>query len=225
VKERTRVRRIPRRGVYDRRVVDAILDEGFVCHVGFAHGGQPFVIPTAYARVGDEIYLHGARGNHLLRSLRSGAPACITVTLVDGLVLARSVYHHSINYRSVVVFGAAREIADEREKLAALRAVVEHLVPGRWDDARAPSEQELKATLLIAVAIDEASAKVRTGPPSDDEEDYALPIWAGELPLALDIGAAVTDPRLAFKVEPPTYVSRYARPRDSEANELISGIQ
>src|SRR5919198_1768520 len=158
MKERARIRRIPRRGVYDRRVIDAILDEGFICNVGFAHGGQPFVIPTAYARVGDELYLHGARGNHALRSLRSGAPACVTVTLVDGLVLARSAYHHSINYRSVVVFGEAREIADEREKLAGLRAVVEHLVPGLWDDARPPNENELKATLLLAIAIDEASA-------------------------------------------------------------------
>jgi nitroimidazol reductase NimA-like FMN-containing flavoprotein (pyridoxamine 5'-phosphate oxidase superfamily) len=222
---RAHVKRAPRRGVYDRRVIDALLDEGFVCHVGFVVDGQPYVIPTAYARAGDVLYLHGARGNRALRSLRDGAQACVTVTLVDGLVIARSVYHHSINYRSVVVFGKAVEVTDEREKLAALQAVVEHLVPGRWDDARRPSEQELKATLVVAVAIEEVSAKVRTGHPNDDAEDYDLPVWAGVLPLALRPAQPVADPRLAFELAPPPYVAGYTRPRDDEAAALIAGIQ
>jgi len=209
---RTAVRRLPERGAYDRATIDAILDEGLVCHVGFVAEGQPFVIPTAYARIGDRLYLHGSSGGRMLRALAGGAPLCATVTILDGLVLARSAFHHSVNYRSVVVLGVALPVADAEERLAALRAVVEHVVPGRWRDARRPSAKELAQTLVVSLPIDEASAKLRSGPPRDDAEDLALPVWAGEIPLRLAPGTPVADPSLPAELEPPAYALRYARP-------------
>jgi nitroimidazol reductase NimA-like FMN-containing flavoprotein (pyridoxamine 5'-phosphate oxidase superfamily) len=180
--EMLRVRRLPERGRYDRETIDAILDEALICHVGFVDRGQPFVIPTLHARVGRMLYLHGSRASRTLRSLRSGVAICVTATVVDGLVLARSAFHHSMNYRSVVVLGVATEIAGE-EKLRALRAIADHVVPGRWDDVRLPNETELRATSVLRVPLDRASAKLRVGPPKDDEADLDLPVWAGELPL------------------------------------------
>ena len=183
--DRTRVRRHPERGAYDREAIDAILDEALICHVGFVVDGQPFVIPTIHARAGDTLYLHGASASRMLRTLESGVDVCVTATLLDGIVLARSVYNHSMNYRSAVVLGRARLVDDADEKLAALEAVVEHMVPGRWADARRPNGKELKATSVLALPLDEASAKIRTGPPSDFEEDEDLPVWAGVIPLRL----------------------------------------
>jgi len=191
--ERTRVRRHPERGVYDREPIDAILDEALICHAGFVVDGQPFVIPTIHARSGDVLYLHGSPGSRMLRTLRDGVDVCVTVTLLDGIVLARSVYNHSMNYRSVVVLGRAREVVDADEKLAALETIVEHMVPGRWSDARRPTPGELDGTTVLALALDEASAKVRTGPPSDFDDDLDLPVWAGVIPLRLLAGAAEGD--------------------------------
>jgi nitroimidazol reductase NimA-like FMN-containing flavoprotein (pyridoxamine 5'-phosphate oxidase superfamily) len=192
---RTTVRRRAGRGRYERATINAILDEGLVGHVAFVSDGQPYAMPMLYARAGDHIYLHGSPLSRLLGSLAGEAPLCLTVTLLDGLVLARSAFHHSVNYRSVVVLGRGRAVREPAEKLAALRTIVEHVSPGRSADARGPSEQELEATELIGLALDEASAKVRTGPPVDAPEDYALPVWAGELPLRLTVGEPVTDPR------------------------------
>jgi nitroimidazol reductase NimA-like FMN-containing flavoprotein (pyridoxamine 5'-phosphate oxidase superfamily) len=223
---RTTIKRLPQRGRYERAEVDAILDEGFVCHVGFVLDGQPFVIPTGYARVADLLYVHGARASRMLKALRDGVDVCVTVTLVDGLVLARSAFHHSMNYRSVVVFGRARAVDDEAEKMAALHAVTEHIAPGRWAEVRQPNQQELNATLVLAVPLAEASAKVRTGPPIDDEEDYALPVWAGELPLRLTTGAPVADPRLPADIEPPLHVLNYDRKRaNTEHTESTEGTE
>ena len=207
--ERTTLRRLPKRGSFERETVYGILDEGFVCHVGFVVGGQPFVIPTAYGRRGDVLYIHGARASRTQKALAAGADVCVTVTLVDGLVLARSAFHHSINYRSVVVFGRARVVESEEEKGAALEAFTEHIVPGRWADVRWPTRQELAATTVLAIRLSEASAKVRTGPPVDDEEDYALNVWAGVLPLGVEAGAPVPDPRLPAEVKPPAYVEQF----------------
>jgi uncharacterized protein len=209
----TRVHRLPERGVYDRAVIDAILDEGVVCHVGFVQEGQPVVIPTLYARVGDVVFVHGSAASRMLRRLSSGADVCLTVTLVDGLVLARSAFHHSINYRSVVVFGRARIVDDTAEKLAALETFAEHIVPGRWRDIRPPNGQELKATSILALRLDEASAKVRSGPPKDDDADYGLATWAGVLPMEITYGAPINDPRLSTDMLPPEYVRNYKRPR------------
>lgn len=195
--ERTTLKRLPKRGAFDRETVYGILDEGFVCHVGFVVEGQPFVIPTAYGRAGDELFVHGAQASRMLKTLRAGVEVCVTVTLVDGLVMARSAFHHSMNYRSVVVFGRARVVESDEEKLSALRAFTEHVAPARWDEVRQPSRQELNATLVLALRLDEASAKVRTGPPVDDEDDYALPVWAGVIPLTLSAGEVIPDPRLA----------------------------
>jgi len=181
--ERTQVRRLPKRGVYEKAQVHAILDEGFVCHVGFAAEGQPYVIPTGYGRAGERIFIHGSAASRMLRSLDQGIDVCVTVTLVDGFVLARSAFHHSVNYRSVVVLGKAHLVADPREKSEALRVITNHIVPGRWEEVRQPDERELKATSVLVLDLDEVSAKVRTGPPVDDEEDYALPIWAGVVPI------------------------------------------
>jgi len=191
--ERTRLRRKAERGSHDRAVVDAILDAGLVCHVGFAVDGAPWVFPTAYARIGDHVYLHGAAGNFALRTLAGGTEACVTVTVVDGLVLARSAFHHSMNYRSVMVFGRPEKVEDPNEKRRAVLAIVEHLVPGRSTDSRPPTPEELRATLVVRLGVDESSAKVRTGGPVDDEEDMALPHWAGVLPLSLAPGAPVRD--------------------------------
>jgi nitroimidazol reductase NimA-like FMN-containing flavoprotein (pyridoxamine 5'-phosphate oxidase superfamily) len=208
----TRVRRRAQRARYDRATVHAILDEALVCHVGFVSDGQPIVIPTAYARIGETLTLHGSPANQMLRSLADGLPVCVTVTLLDGIVLARSAFHHSMNYRSVVVLGHAHVVLDEAEKLRALRALVEHVSPGRWDDARPPSEQELAQTLVLALPLERVSAKVRTGPPIDDEQDHALPCWAGVIPLQLAPGAPLPDPRLAADSAIPAYALRYRRP-------------
>jgi hypothetical protein len=209
--ERTKVRRLPQRGSYEREAVYKILDEGLVCHVGFVAGGEPFVIPTGYARVGEALYVHGSPASRMLRALAGGVKVCVTVTLLDGLVLARSAFHHSMNYRSVVVFGTASVVEDEGEKSEALRAFTEHVVPGRWEEVRWPSKDELRKTLVLKLPLDEASAKVRAGAPVDDEEDYALPVWAGEIPLRVEAGAPVPDPRLAPETEPPLYAHNYTR--------------
>jgi uncharacterized protein len=206
---RTTLRRLPKRGSFERETVYGILDEGFVCHVGFVLDGQPFVIPTAYGRAGDVLYIHGARASRMQKALAAGCEVCVTVTLVDGLVLARSAFHHSINYRSVVVFGRARVVESEGEKSAALEAFTEHVMPGRWADVRWPTPQELAATTVLAVRLSEASAKVRTGPPIDDEEDYALPVWAGVLPLGVEPGAPEADPRLPAGTPLPGYVEGF----------------
>lgn len=209
---RTRLRRIPERGRYDRATLDAILDEGFVCHVAFVADREPFVIPTVYARAGDQIYLHGSSANRMLRVLRRGAPACLGVTLVDGLVLARSAFHHSVNFRSVVLFGTAVAVEDPEEKAAGLRAIVEHVVPRRLPDVRDLDPLEVTRTLVVRLPIDEASAKVRTGPPAEEPADYALDCWAGEIPLRLVPQAPVPDPKLRAGIPTPEYVSEYRRP-------------
>lgn len=206
---RTTLKRLPKRGSFERETVNGILDEGFVCHVGFVVDGQPFVIPTAYGRAGDVLYLHGARASRMQKALAAGADVCVTVTLVDGLVLARSAFHHSINYRSVVVFGRARVVESEEEKNVALEAFTEHVMPGRWADVRWPTPQELAATTVLAIRLSEASAKVRTGPPIDDEEDYQLPVWAGVLPLGVEPGAPLADPRLPAETPVPGYVEQF----------------
>ena len=182
--DRIRVKRLPDRGRYDRGTIDAILDEGLVCHVGFVVDGQPLVMPTLYARNGDTVYLHGSSASRTLRELSAGVPVCVTVTLLDGLVLARSVFHHSMNYRSVMLFGTATPIPDD-EKRDALRTLTEQLAPGRWDEARQPTATELKATSILALPIDETSAKIRVGPPKDEPEDEDLPVWAGVVPVHL----------------------------------------
>lgn len=209
--QRTTLKRLPKRGVYDRELVYQILDEGFICHVSFAVDGQPFVIPTGYARVGDQLYIHGSQVSRMLRTLSSGIDVCVAVTLIDGLVLARSAFHHSVNYRSVVIFGRASIVEEREPKLAALVAFSEHVIPGRWDDVREPTEQELKATTVLSLRLEEVSAKVRTGPPIDDEADYALKVWAGVLPLQLVAGAPIKDPRLPESIEPPSYALKYTR--------------
>lgn len=207
---RTRVRRRAQRGSYDRALVNAILDEALVCHVGFVVDGQPFVLPMAYARIGDQLYLHGAVANRMLKALGSGAPACVTVTLLDGLVLARSAFHQSVNYRSVVILGTAREVTEAGEKRAALDALTEHLAPGRLAEIRAPSEEEMRATTVLAIPVNEVSAKVRSGPPVDDEADLAMTCWAGVVPLRLEPQAPVTDGHVPPGVEAPP-VERFRR--------------
>ena len=209
--DRTKLKRLPKRGHFDRETVYAILDEGFICHVGFAVDGQPFVIPTGYARVEDKLYIHGSQASRMLRSLSNGLDACVTVTLVDGLVLARSAFHHSMNYRSVLVLGRATIVDDPKEKYDALLALSEHIVRGRWADVREPNEQEMVQTTVLCLPIEEASAKIRTGPPLDDEEDYLLPMWAGVLPLKLIAGAPINDPRLSAEIPVPDYVTHYKR--------------
>jgi nitroimidazol reductase NimA-like FMN-containing flavoprotein (pyridoxamine 5'-phosphate oxidase superfamily) len=209
--ERNTLKRLPKRGVYDRELVYQILDEGFICHVSFSVDGQPFVIPTGYARIDDQLYIHGSQMSRMLRTLAQGVNVCVAVTLVDGLVLARSAFHHSVNYRSAVIFGRAAIIEDMAAKLAALFAFSEHVLPGRWDDVREPTEQELKATTVLSLPLVEVSAKVRTGPPIDDDEDYALNVWAGVLPLKLVAGEPVSDPRLPESIQPPGYTLKYTR--------------
>lgn len=209
VTDRTRVVREANRAVYDRDVIYKILDEGFVCHVGFAVEGQPFVIPTMYARVGDSIYFHGSAASRMLRGASGGTPVCITVTLLDGLVLARSVFNHSMNYRSVVALGQAVLIDDAEEKLKALEAFTEKLIPGRWSDARRPSERELRATSILRLPLTEVSAKVRTGDVEDDAEDYALRVWAGVIPLRLVAEAPIRDARCDAAIETPAYAANY----------------
>lgn len=209
--QRSQIRRLPQRGEYECQVIYQILDEGLVCHVGFAVDGQPFVIPTAYARVGDQLYIHGSPASRMLRSLQNGIEVCVTVTLLDGLVLARSAFHHSMNYRSVVIFGTATTVQDTDQKLEALRAFTEHVVLGRWAEVRPPSRQELQGTLVLSLPLTEASAKVRIGPPLDDEADYSLPVWAGVVPIELLAAAPIADPRLQHGITLPTYVHNYTR--------------
>jgi nitroimidazol reductase NimA-like FMN-containing flavoprotein (pyridoxamine 5'-phosphate oxidase superfamily) len=209
---RTTVKRHPERADYDRATIDAILDEALICHVGFVHDAQPYVIPTIHARDGETLYLHGSPGSRMLRDLRRGLDVCVTVTILDGLVLARSVYHHSMNYRSVVVLGRAREVVEREEKLRAMERVVEHVVPGRWRDARQPTDGEIDGTTILAISLVEASAKLRTGGPKDDDGDLALPVWAGVIPLALAPGP----PRPDGDARPtPPYAERYERPPGS----------
>jgi uncharacterized protein len=210
---RTRLVREADRAVYDRAAAYKILDEGFICHVGFAVDGQPFVIPTGYGRVGDDLYIHGSAASRMLRNLDQGVAVCVTVTLLDGLVLARSIFNHSMNYRSVVVLGTARAVQDRGEKLEALRLLSEHILPGRWADSRQPNEKEIKATLVMRLPIAEFSAKVRQGPPVDDEEDYAFSTWAGVIPLSMVAGEPVDDHRLMAGVVAPEYARRYSRNR------------
>jgi len=208
---RTRVVREAQRGAYDRDTVYRILDEGFLCHVGFVVDGQPFVIPTSYGRKDASLYIHGSAASRMLRQMKNGIAVCITVTLLDGLVLARSVFNHSMNYRSVVILGKAALVDDPKEKLAALRILSEHILPGRWDDARQPNERELKATSVLRVSFEEFSAKIRTGPPKDDEEDYAFPTWAGVVPLEIKAGEPINDPKLDPLREVPRYAKNYLR--------------
>jgi len=207
--DRTTLRRHRERGDYDRELAYAILDEALLCHVGFSTGDSPFVTPMTYARIDDTLYLHGATGNRMLRALVDGAPACVTVTLLDGLVLARSAFHHSMNYRSVMLFGVPERVEDPDEKRAAVTALVEHMVPGRSGDTRGPSETELKTTLFLRFPIDEGSAKVRTGPPLDDDEDLELGFWAGVVPFERLVLAPIPDARLPGSVGLPEYLARY----------------
>ncbi|HEU4624586.1 MAG TPA: pyridoxamine 5'-phosphate oxidase family protein [Steroidobacteraceae bacterium] len=210
---RTTLKRRPARGSFDRALINSILDEGLVCHIGFVVDDQPFVVPTTYARVDQRLYIHGSIASRMLRNLAAGVPMCVTVTLLDGLVLARSAFHHSMNYRSVMVFGIGREVVDAAERMRAFEAVVNHIMPNRFAATRAPDEQEIKATCVIALDINEASAKVRSGPVSDAEEDYALPYWAGVLPMKLVAQAPIPDERLAPGTPVPPEVSDYRRAR------------
>ena len=209
--EHTQVKRLPKRGKYDRETVHAILDAAFVCHVGFCVEGQPYVIPTNYGRSGDTVYLHGSAASRMLRTLSEGVPVCVTVTLVDGLVLARSAFHHSVNYRSVVMLGAARLVEDPAEKMEALRLFTEHVMKGRWNEVRWPTEQEMKATTVLALPLEEVSAKVRTGGPVDDEADYTLPVWAGVLPLEMVPKEPIADPQRKADQPLPAYIKNYSR--------------
>lgn len=209
--DRTTLKRLPKRAAYDRETVYAILDEGLFCHIGFAVDGSQYVIPTGYGRNGDVLYVHGSSASRMLRTLERGVDVCVTVTLLDGLVLARSAFHHSMNYRSVVIFGIASVVQENDEKLKALRAFAEQVIPGRWDDVREPDQNELTATLVLKLPLTEASAKVRAGPPIDDEPDYELPVWAGVVPLHLQAGTPVPDPRLREGIDPPDYALHYSR--------------
>src|SRR3989442_15316974 len=216
--ERTTLKRLPKRGEFDREAVYRILDEAFVCHVGFNFEGKPVVIPTSYGRIGGDLYIHGSAASRLLRSLEVGIDVCVTVTLIDGLVLARSAFHHSINYRSVVVFGNAKVVSNPVEKFEALHAFTDHIVPQRWQEVRPPTESELQATLVLKLSLEEVSAKVRTGPPIDDEEDYELPVWAGVLPVRLIADAPLGDERVPPGMEPPGYAAQYSRPVRSDGS-------
>jgi uncharacterized protein len=213
--EKNRIKRLPKRGYYDRETIYNILDEALICHVGFVDHGQPYVIPINFARVHDTIILHGAKASRLLKHIGEGNPVCIEVTVVDGLVLARSVFHHSMNYRSAVLFGSGRLLEGEDEKLAALEAVTEHLVSGRWQDARLPNRKELNATSVVKIKIDAASAKVRVGPPVDEEEDYTLPVWAGVLPLHDLPSTPIQDELQPADIPVPEYVAKYSRKKTS----------
>ncbi|MBC7880736.1 MAG: pyridoxamine 5'-phosphate oxidase family protein [Anaerolineae bacterium] len=209
---RTTVKRVPQRANYDREMVYSILDEGLVCHIGFVIEGLPSVIPTAYGRIDDVLYIHGSPASRMLRAVQGGVDVCITVTLIDGLVLARSAFHHSLNYRSVVIYGQAKLVSDTAEKNEALRAFTEHVVPGRWVDVRPPSRTELAGTLVLALPLVEVSAKVRTGPPIDDEADQQLPVWAGVIPLQTVAAPPIDDPLLDSGLTAPDYVLSYSRP-------------
>ena len=212
--QRTTLKRLPKRGSFERQQINQILDEGLVCHVGFVAEGQPFVIPTGYARAGDKLIIHGSQASRMLRELGQGIDVCVTVTLIDGLVLARSAFHHSMNYRSVVIFGRATVIEERQQKLNALFALSQHMIPGRWDDVREPNERELQQTTVLSIPLTEASAKIRTGQPVDDEEDYELPVWAGVIPLHLATEAPIPDPRMPAEIQVPSYANRYHRRPD-----------
>lgn len=207
----TRIRRLPKRGHYDRATIYQILDEALICHVGFLEAGQPYVIPINFARMGDALVMHGARASRLLCHIADGHPVCVEATVVDGLVLARAVFHHSVNYRSVVLFGRGKLIQKDEQKLAALEAITEHLIPGRWQEARLPNRKELNATSVVTIEIESASAKVRTGPPVDDEADYSLPVWAGLLPIEASPLPPIRDEQQAEDVPLPAYVAGYSR--------------
>lgn len=209
--QRSKLRRIPKRGSQEKELIYNILDEALVAHVGFVTNNQPFVIPMAYGRQGDHLYLHGSPVSRLIKTLEQGVDVCFTVTILDGLVVARSLFHHSMNYRSVVLFGKAQLIEDEAEKMAALKAFTEHMISGRWQEARVPNVQELKATTVLALQIEEGSAKVRTGQPLDDEADYSLPIWAGQLPLQMTTGKPIADSRLRAEIKIPYNIANYNR--------------
>jgi nitroimidazol reductase NimA-like FMN-containing flavoprotein (pyridoxamine 5'-phosphate oxidase superfamily) len=220
--DRSRIRRLPHRGLYDAKNVYAILDCGYLAHVGFHLGVQPFVIPTLYGRRGEKLYLHGSAASRMMRHLEQGVPVCMTVTLVDGIVLARTAFNHAMNYRSVVLFGQARKIQEETSKRDALRIISEHLLPGRWDDVRAPKAKELKATSVLELVIDEASAKVRTGSPIDDEEDYDFPVWAGVIPIISEMKEPLPDPRLRKEQPIPQYVQTFiAKSKTINGSEAI----
>ena len=209
--QRTTLKRLPQRGSFERQKINAILDEGFICHVAFVLNGGPVVIPTGYARAGDELIIHGSQASRMLRQVGQGIDVCVNVTLIDGLVLARSAFHHSMNYRSVVIFGRARLIEDREEKVSALTALSEHMIPGRWAEVRGPNDRELQLTTVLSIPLTEASAKVRTGPPVDDEEDYDLPVWAGVIPLQMTASEPVADPRLGANRPTPRYAIEYSR--------------
>jgi nitroimidazol reductase NimA-like FMN-containing flavoprotein (pyridoxamine 5'-phosphate oxidase superfamily) len=209
---RTTLKRHRERGSHERATIHAILDEGFLCHLAFVQDGSPHVIPTAYGRRGDTLYVHGSSANRALRALGDGGQACVSVTLLDGLVLGRSAFHTSMNYRSVILYGPTRVVSEPDEKSEALRAIVEHVLPGRWKDVREPSPEEVQRTLVLALPLEEGSAKIRTGPPIDEEEDYALDCWAGVIPVSLATGAPIDDPRLKPGTEVPAYASDYRRP-------------
>jgi nitroimidazol reductase NimA-like FMN-containing flavoprotein (pyridoxamine 5'-phosphate oxidase superfamily) len=209
--QRTTLKRLPQRGSFERQQINEILDEGFICHVGFVVNGEPVVIPTGYARAGDALIIHGSQASRMVRQLGQGIDVCVTVTLIDGLVLARSAFHHSMNYRSVVVFGRARVIEERAEKMSALTALSDHMIPGRWDEVREPTDRELQLTTVLSIPLSEASAKVRTGPPVDDEEDYELPVWAGVIPLEMMANEPVPDPRLGTNTPAPKYAIEYCR--------------
>ncbi|KJH70750.1 pyridoxamine 5'-phosphate oxidase family protein [Aliterella atlantica] len=206
---RSNIKRLPQRGEYDRATIYQILDEGLICYVSFVVDNQPYVIPTAYGRIEDTLYIHGSPASRMLRTLQKGVEVCVNVTLLDGLVLARSAFHHSMNYRSVVVFGTVITVQDPQEKLAALYAFTEHIIPGRWAEVRSPSPQEIAGTLVLSLPLVEASAKIRTGAPNDDEADYQLPVWAGEIPLQLVASTPIADSRLRSEIELPAYVQNY----------------
>jgi nitroimidazol reductase NimA-like FMN-containing flavoprotein (pyridoxamine 5'-phosphate oxidase superfamily) len=209
--EKTRLRRIPKRGAFDRETINGILDEAFICHVGFAVEGQPYVIPTGFARAGNTLLIHGSAASRMLRNLADGIDVCVTIALLDGLVLARSAFHHSMNYRSVVILGKAKVVEGEKEKNDALFALSEHMIPGRWNEVREPTPLELKATLVLSLPIDEASAKIRAGDPVDDDEDYDLNVWAGILPLQTTAGTPVPDAKLKNGIDVPSHVRNYKR--------------
>lgn len=209
---RTTLKRLPKRGEFNREAIEAILDEALICHIAYVHEGKPFMVPTGFARDGRWLYFHGARSNRTLRALLEGE-ACISVTMLDGLVLARSAFHHSMNYRSVVIFASGEEITGRPEKIHAMRRVVEHIVPGRWEQARQPNDNEIDATLMVRVPIEECSAKVRSGPPIDDEPDMYLGIWAGVIPARIQWGPPIADPQLPANIAPPANILEYARPR------------
>jgi len=203
---RSKIKRIPSRGYYDKKTINQIIDEALYCHVSFVHDNQPYIIPTIHARLNDRIVLHGAKGSRMMKHIAEGNEICIAITHMDGLVLARSVFHHSMNYRSVVIFGKGKLLENKVEKLEALKTITEHLIPGRWEDARKPNKKELNATTVVSIDINEASAKIRTGPPIDDEEDYKLTVWAGVIPISQKFDSPMNDPKLNEDIVLPNYI-------------------